>query len=203
MKEFWNERYANEAYAYGKKPNVFFAQQLDMLDSGKLLLPAEGEGRNAVYAAAHGWEVDAFDMSASGKMKAEQLAKEQDVEINYQVGSVEEMSYPEGHFDALALIYAHFPPGNKSAYHRILSKYLKPGGVVIFEAFSKSHLKFNTVDARSGGPKNEAMLFSTEELQADFPDFEIQLLVEEEVQLSEGDFHNGPAAVVRFVGKKK
>ena len=50
MKDFWNERYDEESYAYGNSPNVFFKQQLDKLKVGSLLLPAEGEGRNAVYA---------------------------------------------------------------------------------------------------------------------------------------------------------
>ena len=51
MKDFWNDRYGRAEYAYGKNPNVFFKEQLDLLPPGKILLPAEGEGRNAVYAA--------------------------------------------------------------------------------------------------------------------------------------------------------
>lgn len=46
--------------AYGTEPNAFFKAQLDQLTPGRLLLPAEGEGRNAVYAAKKGWEVAAF-----------------------------------------------------------------------------------------------------------------------------------------------
>ena len=55
MKEFWNERYSQEAYAYGTEPNAFFKSRIDQLSPGKLLLPAEGEGRNAVYAATKGF----------------------------------------------------------------------------------------------------------------------------------------------------
>ena len=61
MKEFWNERYSQEAYAYGTEPNAFFKSRIDQLSPGKLLLPAEGEGRNAVYAATKGFEVSAYD----------------------------------------------------------------------------------------------------------------------------------------------
>jgi hypothetical protein len=37
---------------YGTTPNEFFKQQLDLLEPGNILLPADGEGRNAVYAAS-------------------------------------------------------------------------------------------------------------------------------------------------------
>ena len=101
------------------------------------------------------------------------------------------------------LIYAHFPADLKSTFHQELCKYLKPGGTIIFEAFSKNHVKFNSVNEKAGGPKDLAMLFSIEELQKDFRDFDIQLLVEEETELSEGLYHIGQSSVVRFVGKKK
>ena len=76
MKDFWNQRYAEEEYAYGTEPNAFFKAQLDQRTPGRLLLPAEGEGRNAVYAAKKGWEVVAFDQSDAGQKKALKLAKE-------------------------------------------------------------------------------------------------------------------------------
>ena len=63
MKDFWNERYGAPEYAYGTEPNVFFKQELDGLKPGRLLLPAEGEGRNGVYAAEKGWSVSAYDWS--------------------------------------------------------------------------------------------------------------------------------------------
>jgi hypothetical protein len=57
MKPFWNERYAQSDYVYGEEPNRFFKKMLDSPElsglSGKsMLLPCEGEGRNAVYAAS-------------------------------------------------------------------------------------------------------------------------------------------------------
>lgn len=48
MKDFWNERYSREEFIYGKQPNEFFKEQLDKLKTGSILLPAEGEGRNAL-----------------------------------------------------------------------------------------------------------------------------------------------------------
>ena len=140
MKDFWNNRYKIEDSAYGYEPNEFFRKELTKLKSGKILLPAEGEGRNAIFAAKLGWDVSAFDMSEQGKVKAEKLASENDVSIKYSVGEFEELDYPKHHFDAIGLIYAHFTAETKSRYHKILDGYLKPGGTIIFEEFSKSNL---------------------------------------------------------------
>ena len=75
MKQFWDERYAEPHFVYGEAPNVFFENSLKDLSAGKILLPCEGEGRQAVHAAAQGWEVLAFDQSSAGRDKALQLAE--------------------------------------------------------------------------------------------------------------------------------
>ena len=200
--EKWNERYSKAEYAYGEAPNVYLKEQLEKLPVGKILFPAEGEGRNAVFAATLGWDVAAFDMSSAGKQKALDLANKYEATINYQVGTLDTLSYPAAHFDAIALIYAHFPATLKSGYHRILESFLRPGGTLIFEAFSKTHLDYRSKNPRVGGPRDLATLFSVEEIEADFPNYDRIELVETEVELSEGRFHNGRASVIRFVGKK-
>ncbi len=203
MKEFWNERYGKEEFAYGTEPNNFLKAQLPLFEKGNILFPAEGEGRNAVFAAQLGWQVSAFDLSMEGKKKADLLAKTNQVSIDYQVGEFDEIRFKNEQFDAIALIYAHFSAETKSIYHQKLSTYLKQGGIVIFEAFSKSHLKYNTGNPAVGGPKDLGMLFSIEEIKADFSNLEVILLEETEVELSEGSFHKGTGSVIRFVGKKR
>lgn len=199
----WDTRYSIEELAYGKEPNQFFKEQIDKLSIGKILFPAEGEGRNAVYAAKLGWSVDAFDISMEGKNKAELLASSLGVQLNYQVGELENLDYSADTFDALALIYAHFPSTIKSKYHQVLATKLKKGGLVIFEAFSKNHLPLVTANPNVGGPKDIASLFSIEEIQSDFNNFDIIQLEEKEIELKEGLFHNGIGSVIRFVGVKK
>ncbi len=203
MKEFWNNRYAEKEMAYGENPNTFFALQLQKLHIGKILLPAEGEGRNAIHSAKLGWEVSAFDISAEGKYKANVFAKKSNVSIDYKVGGFDKVGYEKKSFDCIGLIYAHFPPHLKSEYHNILDTYLRKGGIVIFEAFSKSHLKLNSENPKVGGPKNIDMLFSKEEIKNDFINYEIIELSEKEINLNEGLYHNGKSSVIRFVGRKK
>lgn len=202
-KDRWDERYSNKEFAYGTEPNEYFKKELDKLKTGTILFPAEGEGRNAVYAAQLGWTVFAFDISVEGKKKALELAASNNVKIDYELGELETLHYQENQFDAIALIYAHFPAAVKSRYHRIFDKYLRKGGVIIFEAFSKKHLEYVQKDEKVGGPKDIESLFSMAEIQSDFPEYDFEELTEMEIELHEGLFHNGKGSVIRFVGRKK
>jgi hypothetical protein len=80
---------------------------------------------------------------------------------------------------------------------------LRKNGIVIFEAFSKKHLEYNTKNPNIGGPKDIGTLFSIEEVKSDFAHYEILELTEEEIELHEGIYHNGKGSVIRFVGQKK
>ncbi|KOP40024.1 class I SAM-dependent methyltransferase [Flavobacterium sp. WLB] len=199
----WDDRYSSEKFAYGEDPNNYLKEQLERLNPGDILFPAEGEGRNAIFAAKLGWNVSAFDISEEGKNKALKLAENNNVSIDYQVGELETLDFHEDQFDAIALIYAHFPAEIKSAIHKQLDKLLRKNGVIIFEAFSKKHLEYLAVNEKVGGPKDIESLFSIEEIKSDFPNYEIIELEEKEIELNEGLFHNGKGSVIRFIGRKK
>lgn len=203
MSEFWNERYKQKEFAYGEAPNHFFRQEIEKLQPTKILFPAEGEGRNAVYAAKQGWTVSAFDISIEGKNKALQLANKNNVAIDYKVGQLPDLNYKNEQFDVIALIYAHFPPNIKSEYHKLLDKYLKTEGLIIFEAFEKKQIEYQSKNKKAGGPKNLDVLFSIDELKSDFENFEFIELTEKEIELNEGLYHNGKSSVIRFVARKK
>ena len=199
----WDNRYANENYAYGTTPNNFFKEILDSLRiTGNILLPAEGEGRNAVYAAKKGLKAYAFDISEEGRKKALKLAKQENVEINYEVGDFNDLSLINEKYDAAGLIYAHFPPPLLSKYHKKIAQMIKPGGFIILEGFSIGHLEYREVNPEVGGPNNVEMLFSIDTIKSDFKEFEIIQLEDIKIELKEGDFHNGTGKVIRFVGKK-
>ncbi|AYN68958.1 methyltransferase domain-containing protein [Euzebyella marina] len=199
----WNERYSQKAYAFGTEPNVFLKEQLDELNPGSILFAAEGEGRNAIYAATNAWESHAFDISEEGQKKAFHLAKSHDVSLDYRLGQLPDLGYKENSFDAVGLIYAHFPAEIKSEYHQIIGNLVKKGGHIILEAFGKNHLPYREANPKVGGPRNLESLFSIEEIRSDFHDFEAIILEETEIELSEGAYHNGKGSVIRFVGRKR
>lgn len=201
MEQFWNERYRQTAYAYGTKPNAFLEAQLPSIHGKRILFPADGEGRNGVFAARSGWLVSSFDYSEAGREKALALAKAHDVWLEYDIADVRELSYPLASFDAIGLIFAHFPKPLKQFCHKQWDQLLKPGGYIILEAFSKDHLQYNQ-DGKAGGPREIDMLYNVEEIEQDFPNYEKIILEQTAVTLEEGLYHNGLSSVVRFVGRK-
>lgn len=200
--EKWDERYSSAEYAFGTEPNEFLKEELPRYSPGKILFAAEGEGRNAVFAAVNGWDVAAFDISEEGKKKALKLAGVHGVSMGYRVGELPELGFKENTLDAIALIYAHFPAAIRSEYHRILAGLLKEGGIILFEAFSKNHLPYRLKNEKVGGPVDSANLFSIEEIKADFPGFNFIRIEEAVIELNEGLYHQGTGSVIRFIARK-
>ncbi|HYW95125.1 MAG TPA: methyltransferase domain-containing protein [Bacteroidales bacterium] len=193
MNDFWDSRYNVSDYVYGTKPNQFFRDKLKHEEPGRLLLAGEGEGRNAVYAAMLGWDVYAFDFSMVAKKKALELAFLRGVSINYQVCSWQDYQVNGHTYDMAGLFFFHLPPDERMVFHRRISNWVKPGGTIIAEVFSKKQ-----IERDSGGPKNPDMLYSPEILRKDFRQLNINILRETQVDLDEGSFHQGKAQVVRM-----
>lgn len=203
MKDFWDDRFSSEEYVYGEVPNEYFHSRFTQFDPGEILFAAEGEGRNAVFAAKCDWKVTAFDVSTEAKKKAEKLAKKHNVQLDYRVGDLPDLGLEKDEFDAVAMIYAHFPPQVRSRYHSLLLSYLRRDGLVFFEGFSKKHKIYQEKNPAVGGPKDEALLYSMEEIKEDFGSLNFLELYEAEVDLKEGKGHDGLGAVIRFVAQKK
>lgn len=196
MKAFWNERYAANETVYGWAPNQFFKDFIDTHAPGHILLPGEGEGRNALYAAKKGWMVDAFDFSEAARNKADALAEEAGLLIHYEL---KDIATYEAHklYDAVALIYVHLPEPLRSSFHAAVAESLQPGGFLVLEAFTPQQLQNN-----SGGPRDEALLYTASAITPDFSPLQILHCEEKEIELGEGDFHNGKASVLRLIAQK-
>lgn len=197
MKDFWNSRYKEETFAYGTKPNAFFKENIDKLSVGTILLPAEGEGRNAVYAARKGWDVTAFDFSEEAKTKTLKLAQEHEVSLNYDLMNVSDFSADNTQFDVIGLFFTHFHAHLRQEFHQKVVQVLKTSGYVVFEAFHKNQLNYS-----SGGPKDLTMLFSAEEVEKEFAGLKILTLEDKIIHLDEGLYHQGKGHVVRMIATK-
>lgn len=195
MKEFWDKRYSENDYVYGTEPNHFFKEEILKLTPGRLLLPAEGEGRNAVYAAKLGWDVVCFDQSSEGKRKALQLAQKNKTKIDYRVCDFQHFNAEQASFDCVAFIFAHVPGELRSSFHTQMMFFLRPEGNVFLEGYSKEQ-----IDKTSGGPKDITMLFSFEELESDFKMLRKRRIEQKLIHLTEGPFHQGEASVIRVSG---
>jgi len=198
MKEKWDKRYSGDEFVYGEEANSLFMKHLDPKSKKRVLLPGEGEGRNALFAVKNGCYVHAFDQSEVGAGKAVNLVRSNGFSIEYQICSCEEFDAPNDYYDAIGLIFLHLPWPLREEFHFKMRKYLRQGGRIIAEFFSKKQ-----IDLNSGGPKNLELLYSLEEIKEDFEGFDIILLEEKKIELNEGSLHKGLAWVIQLVAEKK
>ena len=193
----WDERFSEKEYVYGSEPNAFFKEQLDKLNPGRLLMLAEGEGRNAVYAAKLKWQVDAVDFSEQARLKALKLAEREQVNINYVISDLTEYKIKNNYYDAIGIVFCHLEENDVVNIFAEAQKGLKPNGLIICEVFSVNQLGRN-----SGGPKNPDLLYTIDKMKILFNELEIIYLDECTVNLNEGILHQGEASVIRYAGKK-
>jgi len=196
-KEFWNSRYSNEQYSYGTEPNQFLKSYLDNLKPGKALFLGEGEGRNAVYAAKLSWQVDAVDFSSSAKIKALKLAEENKVSINYEVSDLNDYTFKENYYDLVVMIFVHLPLDLRRKVFNKSIQSLKQNGKIIIEAFGKDQ-----INNSSGGPRSLDLLYSEKDILDLVNDLKTIFLESKTINLEEGEYHNGKADVIRYVGVK-
>ena len=196
----WDQAYSDvEGYKYGEQPNAFLKEQAHRIPPrARVLLPGDGEGRNGVWLAEQGHQVCALDNSAVGLAKAEALAHRRQVTLQTVLVDLTDWQPEPASADAVVLTYLHLPPPLRTPVMHKLVQALKPGGVLLLEAFHPRQLQYN-----SGGPKNEAMLYTLDMLHGDLAaDMQELLASESETLLDEGPGHQGPAYVTRWIGQK-
>jgi SAM-dependent methyltransferase len=201
LTSMFDAMYDRPDYRYGKRPNAFLAEVLPGLvaKGARVLCVGDGEGRNGVWCATQGFEVTSMEPSGIGVDKIRALARERGVKLEVIRDRMPSARVAEASFDAVALIYVHAPGKARRALHGACAAALRPGGVVVLEAFTPAQ---RANDRSSGGPPDAALMFKAADLRADFTELEIERLEEVEVKLDEGEGHCGLADVVRLIARK-
>lgn len=198
MKEFWEERYGEEGYAYGTVANEFLMSQQHRFKPGiECLTVGDGEGRNGVWLAQQGLDVLSVDYSATGMEKARQLAASRKVKLATECVDLTQWQWPVNEYDLVVAIFIHFSNELRPQLHRNMLAALKPGGLIIMEAYDKGQLKYKT-----GGPPVEELLYSEAILKEDFAEAELLHGEQTIVELHEGKYHEGTSSVLRWVVRK-
>ena len=190
-KERWNLKYEGTTYIYGKEPTAFLNEKLSLLKKGKALVLAMGEGRNAVYLAENGFDVTGVDISAVGIEKCERLAEERGVVVNSVVADLTDYDMGREQYDLITNFYFF----DKSILPGVIDS-LKPGGIFIFETYSRDHPKHSKF-----GPKNPNYLVKPNELLEIFKSLRILYYEDMVTELNEG-MHKGKAALIRLIARK-
>jgi len=189
----WNARFSGDGWAYGKEPNAWLEERIKP-GTGKALVPADGEGRNAVWIASLGYDTTVFDLSDIGREKCALLAAEKGVEVVYEVDDLSIRDFSTSTYDLIACSWFHVPWSMFCEHYPRMLSSLKSGGEFICEGYHTSQM-----DMTSGGPKSLDLLWDLDEVMEVISEgFIIKHAKVETVELDESDLHRGPAHVVRL-----
>ena len=198
--ERWNTRYAAPGFLFGSGPNAFLAGRRDLLrGAARALCVADGDGRNSVWLAEQGMQVDAFDFSPVAVEKARHLAASRGVAVSYEIADVYGWCWPREAYDVVAAIFVQFadPAMRQFMFERMVLA-LRPAGLLLLEGYTPKQLEY-----RTGGPSEPDKLYTAAMLREAFAGMEILELREYEAQLEEGERHAGRSALIDFVALKK
>ncbi|UCD10732.1 MAG: methyltransferase domain-containing protein [Nitrospinaceae bacterium] len=139
-KEKWNRKYRMPGDHSGEAACEWLADNTDLLTgAGRALDVAAGAGRNAVFAAEHGYDVLAVDISEVGLEKARARAAKHRVSIRTETADLDAYRFEENAFD-LILCFNFLDRGLFPG----LRQALKPGGLIFYETFNLDHLKYTS-----------------------------------------------------------
>ena len=197
--ETWNRRYAGDDFLFGTEPNAWLREHAGSLPSaGHILSVADGEGRNSVWLAQQGFQVDAFDVAHRAVEKARAFAQRQGVSVDFAVADVDAFDWPEAAYDGVAAIFVQFAdPDTRARLFERIARSLKPGGVLVLQGYTPKQL-----DYRTGGPPILSHLYTRDLLESAFSDLSIIELREYEAEVREGQGHSGQSALIGLVARR-
>ena len=197
QQEFWNEKFSRDGYLYGTNPNEFIKSSYDNFKkSQKVLCLGEGEGRNAIFLAKKGYEVEAIDASDVGLNKLLEQSKLENIEIKTTCMDIN-MWLPDKKYGAILFTFMHLRIEELKCLLEKVEEALKEKGFLVVEVFSK-----NQIEKNSGGPKDLDLLYSVDDFKDNIKNLKIHKLEEINVFLDEGKGHQGEASVIRLIAQK-
>ena len=196
-RDFWNDKFGTDDYAYGTEPNDFLRETVEAMPRGAALSLAEGEGRNAVWLAQQGYDVSSIEQSEKGVAKTLRLALKRGVTVNAERGDLAEFHIAPNTWDLVVSIYAHTPSSLRRRLHREAVAGLKPGGHFLLEAYTPAQIPNST-----GGPKDPDLMPTAALLEEELSGLVFEILREVERDVVEGTLHTGTAHVVQVLARK-
>ncbi len=196
----WDARYDVPEFIFGTEPNAYLQQQIARLNAGQhVLAVADGEGRNGVWLAQQGLVVDAVDSSAVAQAKAQQLAKQRGVDVNFIHADLLNWNWGEARYDAVIAIFIQFATGaGRDAMFAGMKAATKPGGLMLLQGYTPRQLEYKT-----GGPLGIENMYTPGILRDYFYDWDILHLSEHDDEINEGAHHSGMSALIDMVARKR
>lgn len=193
----WEDRYSSDSFVFGTAPNDFLRTSVDELSGPSIMCLAEGEGRNAVFLAEHGYAVSSVDLTEAGVAKTRRLAAERGVAVDAAVGDLASFDLGVDAWDSIVSIFAHVPPKIRVDLHRRVAAALRPGGTFLLEAYTPAQVGRGT-----GGPPVAELTMTLAGLRQELAPLEFIHAMEIEREVIEGDGHTGVGAVVQVIARR-
>ncbi len=196
----WNKRFAADGYLFGTEPNAWLREHASVWSPGqRVLCVADGEGRNSVWLARRGLQVQAFDIADVGVAKARRLAAEHGVSVDFQVADCDGFAWPEARYDGVAAIFVQFAdPALRERLFAHMQRCLKPGGSLLLQGYTPKQLEY-----RTGGPPLLSHLYTADLLREAFAAMDIVELRDYEDDVAEGSGHHGRSALIGLVARRR
>jgi hypothetical protein len=140
----------------------------------------------------------AVDQSEVGMQKAQRLAQERGLRLRAQSIDLQEFDAERNSFDVISSVFVHLPTTLRTAVHKRVSAWLKPGGMFLLEAYAPDQIERGT-----GGPKDPSLLASLEVILGELDGLKIEHQASLVRNVSEGRFHTGEASVVQVLARKR
>ena len=145
-----------------QEPSTLLLDHLHLLSKGRVLDVAMGKGRNAIYLAKHGFDVEGVDIDEKAVSACVAEAKTKDLKIKAKIVDLTDYSISPNIYNAIIC----FNYLQRDLIHQ-MREGLKKGGIVIYQTFLiDQHIRF-------GKPKHREYCFEHNELLNFFRDFRI------------------------------
>jgi SAM-dependent methyltransferase len=176
MSEFWNKVYKSDNSFFGEEPSNFAILCFNHMkenNSRKILDLGSGHGRDALFFASNGIEVDSLDYSATAIEILDKMAKEKRLPIKAQVFDVNnQLPFPDGYFDA---VYSHMLLNMRFSLHELHSIFSE-----IRRVLKSKGLNFFSV--RNNNDKSYRKGIEVDKGIYDINGFQVRFLSEEEIR---------------------
>lgn len=184
--ELWNRVLTAEKPRFNTEPNAFLVRVIEGREPGRALDVGMGQGRNAIWLAGQGWDVTGFDPAEKAVALAHELADQAGVKITTETVGSEEFDWGSEQWDLVVLSYV-----SAREWIETIHRSLKPGGLVMLEAFHEDATKESSI--------GRGVVYETNELLERFSDFRI---LRYEDTTAPADFGRRETRVVRLLAMK-
>jgi uncharacterized OsmC-like protein len=158
----WDERYRGAPHLWTERPNQLLVEEISGLKPGRALDLGAGEGRNAVWLAAQGWQVTAVDFSRVALERGAAKAQRSGVHVEWVRADLTEYRPADAAFDLVVILYLHLPPDARRSVLNQGVMALRPRGRLLIVGHDLENLL-----AGHGGPQEPSVLYAPDRIAAE------------------------------------